>query len=238
MAIHLRAWLGAWPPPRPVQVVGSTAREIPGWDGAVYPVLGVSDGTAMVLSVSPQVARQLRQADPGDDDPAVVLARALGRPTDVAEQVTWSQLVLRWTTTPAVPRDLGIWWPTNHPHLPSWLRPFNGDLLVALDADGAVVAGAGRKQHTRYGHEIAVVTEPGLPRPRPGPSPGGTDGAAHPRRRCRPAVHPRPRPPRVRPRRRRRRFPRPRLAAVGGLAMPAPDPAKGPNRSSHLDTSQ
>lgn len=157
---HLRQWLGAWPPARPMQVIGSTVRQLPGWDGATYPVVGVSDGTAMVLSVPPPVARQLRQTDPGDRDPVVVLARALGRPADVAAQATWSRLVFRWTTRPAVSRDLGVCATTDHLDVPPWLRPFNGDVLVALDTDGTVAAGVGRKQHTPYGHEIAVVTEP------------------------------------------------------------------------------
>ena len=56
--------------------------------------------------------------------------------------------------------DPGVWLPTDDERLPDWLRPFNGDVLVALEG-GEVAAGVGRKQHDRHGHELAVVTEEG-----------------------------------------------------------------------------
>lgn len=47
---HLRSWLGAWPPSRPVHVIDSEGRTEPGWDGVVRPLHGVStpDGDVLV----------------------------------------------------------------------------------------------------------------------------------------------------------------------------------------------
>lgn len=160
LAAHLRVWLGAWPPARPLQLVGSVARELPGWDGRVSPVIGVSDGSRMLLSVPRAAARRLRKADPGDRCPTVMLAEALGRSPQEATRARWERIVFRWSTAPAPLPELGTWKLPDHPGLPSWLRPFNGDVLVALDRDGRVAAAAGRKRHTRYAHEIAVGTEP------------------------------------------------------------------------------
>jgi GNAT superfamily N-acetyltransferase len=161
LAAHLSAWLGAWPPVRPLQLVGSVARELPGWDGTVQPVVGVSDGTALVLSVPRAVAHRLRATDPGDDCPTLMLAEALGHTPEQAGRAGWERIVFRWSTAPAPLPDIGTWRSPDHPGLPSWLRPFHGEVLVALDPDGRVAAGAGRKRHTRHGHEIAVGTEPG-----------------------------------------------------------------------------
>ena len=46
--------------------------------------------------------------------------------------------------------------------MPEWLKPFNGDVLVAWDDEGNYGAGVGRKQHDRWGHEISVGTEASL----------------------------------------------------------------------------
>lgn len=159
LTAHLRAWLGTWPPQRPLHVVGSSARELPGWDGKVVPVLGVSDGNALVLSLPRDMAGRVQRTDPGEQWPAALLAEALGRSPQNAAKATWSRATFRWSTAPAALPDLGTWRSPDHPDLPSWLRPFNGEVLVALDSAGRVAAGVGRKQHTRYGHEIAVVTE-------------------------------------------------------------------------------
>lgn len=45
LAAHLRTWLGRWPGDGPgLTVVGSAARTVPGWDGRVHPLVGVSVG--------------------------------------------------------------------------------------------------------------------------------------------------------------------------------------------------
>lgn len=160
LATHLRAWLGAWPPARPVHLVGSPWRERPGWDGAVRPVVGVGDGTALVLSVPPDVARRLRSADVGGRCPTWLLAEALGADPAAAAQVSWSRAVFRWTTRPAALPSIGTWVPGDDPALPAWLLPFPGPILVAFDEAGEVAAAAARKVHTRHGHEISVGTEP------------------------------------------------------------------------------
>ena len=88
------------------------------------------------------------------------LAEALGRPG-----WRFGPGIFRWSDQPTPPRPdrLGVWLPTDDPRVPEWLRPFNGDVLVGF-ADAAqqvVAAGVGRKQHDRFGHELAVVTEEG-----------------------------------------------------------------------------
>lgn len=150
---HLRSWLGAWPPERPLHVVGSDKRTEPGWDGAVRIVNGVSTPDGTVLSVPPDAVDEVRAA--GDDLQTVGarLSTILSRPGAV-----FGMGVFRWSTEPTESDDPGVWAPTDDPRIPEWLHPFNGDVLVAFEGD-EVAAGVGRKQHDPCGHELAVVTE-------------------------------------------------------------------------------
>ncbi len=149
---HLEAWLGAWPPPRPgLTVVGSDVRTRPGWDGRIRPVRGVATPEDAVLSVPPDRVAAVRAL--GSAARGQRLAEAVGRPG-----WRYSEGVFRWSEAPADSDDPGVWVPTDHPDVPAWLRPFNGDVLVGLDG-GRVAAGVGRKQHDRWGHELAVVTD-------------------------------------------------------------------------------
>jgi GNAT superfamily N-acetyltransferase len=66
--------------------------------------------------------------------------------------------VFRWSTSPAPLPDAGIWMPYDDPRVPQWLRPFGGEVLVALDGE-KYVAGVGVKRHDAAGHELAVGTE-------------------------------------------------------------------------------
>lgn len=54
----------------------------------------------------------------------------------------------------------GVWLPANDKKVPEWLKPFGGDVLVAIDRQGQVLAGVGLKRHDRFARELAVVTEP------------------------------------------------------------------------------
>ena len=48
LAAHLTHWLGRWPGGGPgLTVVGSAQRAQPGWDGAVYAVVGVADAAGV-----------------------------------------------------------------------------------------------------------------------------------------------------------------------------------------------
>jgi ribosomal protein S18 acetylase RimI-like enzyme len=158
LVAHLRSWLGAWPPQRPLHVVGSEQRTVPGWSGKVRILNGVSTPQGTIVSVSPSrlgaVARAAEEA--GDLDAlAPRLPALLGEPRWAFETG-----VFRWTTEPTESDDPGRWVPTDDPRVPPWLRPFNGDVLVAIEG-GVVVAGVGRKQHDRHGHELAVETDEG-----------------------------------------------------------------------------
>ncbi len=137
---HLRTWLGVWPPSKELQVVAAPQRTEPGWDGAIHRIVGVASPGGAVLSVPPEVA------------PAV---RALGKPGG-----TMFQGAFRWSEQPAQLPDAGIWLPAEDPRIPAWLVPFGGEVLVALDDDQHYMAGVGIKRHDRYGHELAVGTEP------------------------------------------------------------------------------
>lgn len=150
LTAHLRAWLGVWPPAAAVHVVGSPARERPGWDGRVRPALGVNGPAGAVLSVPPATVAAVRALD---DPLGPGLAAAVGRP-----EARVSRGVLRWSQAPAALEPLGEWVARDDPRVPDWLRPFNGDVLIVCDAAGRYLAGAGRKQHTRHGHELAVGT--------------------------------------------------------------------------------
>ena len=153
---HLEAWLGAWPPPADgtVAVVGSDKRDQPGWDGIVRAVVGVSTPDGAVLSVPPSRVEAVRSLGQTLEAMATGLPDAAGVPGG-----RYGSGRFRWCTTPPSVEPAGEWVPRDDPRVPPWLRPFNGDVLVAWDDDGTYGAGVGRKQHDRYGHELAVATE-------------------------------------------------------------------------------
>ncbi len=166
---HWSTWTGASAPELAllgsgardrVLVVGSAAREQPGWDGAVHGVVGVADAAgSAVVSVPPAYAGwgQVFVADGGSlDELRAALPGRLGRPDHVVYRG-----VCRWAVdvpTSDVLPDAGQWLPAADPRVPAWLRPFGGDVLVVLD-DDRYVAGVGLKRHDAHGQEIAVVTE-------------------------------------------------------------------------------
>jgi GNAT superfamily N-acetyltransferase len=171
---HLTGWLGAWPLPigglgsvsdmTEVVVVGSDKRVRPGWDGKVHAVVGVVSPAGGVLSVPPDKVDAVRAV--GSDAAAgrvtigalrAGLAAAVARPRRRVDLT-----IFRWTGLPSESSDTGQWVSPSDPRVPSWLRPFNGDVLVAWDDDGRYGAGVGRKMHDRFGHELAVGTEEAL----------------------------------------------------------------------------
>ncbi len=162
---HLRDYLGVWPPPAPgLTVVGSELRTTPSWDGSVRSVAGVETTDGAVLSVTPDQVEAVQALGTDLDDIGRQLGAALGRPS-----WRFGRGIFRWSESPTQGDDPGVWLPADDPRVPEWLRPFNGDVLVALvpsansEQPGAeeVAAGVGRKQHDAAGHELAVVTEPG-----------------------------------------------------------------------------
>lgn len=159
---HLRSWLGAWPPVRPLQVVGSDRRTEPGWDGVVRALNGVSTPDGTVVSVPPafadRVAAVARELGGDADGLLGALGEQIGGLLELPDHA-FGVGVFRWSTSPTASDDPGVWLPRDDPRVSEWLRPFNGDVLVALADDGTVAAGVGRKQHDRHGHELAVVTE-------------------------------------------------------------------------------
>ncbi len=154
---HLRTWLGSWPPRATLDVIGVAQREKPGWDGSVRPVLGISDGRKTVLAVPTKTATAVRALQGDLDDPAfgAALAETVGRPGQIL-----GRGIFRWTERPAMLAPLGTWVAPRDPRVPPWLQPFNGPVLIAFDeATGAYLAGLGRKQHDRHGHELSVGTD-------------------------------------------------------------------------------
>jgi GNAT superfamily N-acetyltransferase len=152
---HLDALLDGWPPAGPFQVVGSVRRERPGWDGTVCPALAVIDAGGTVLSVPPDQAVRVA-ASVRDRGAATVLedlGGAVGRRS--LRTVRW---VYRWCTHPADLPEAGSWLPGTDPRLPDWLRPFGGEVLVAVDAAGAHLGAVAVKRHHGNGAELAVVT--------------------------------------------------------------------------------
>jgi GNAT superfamily N-acetyltransferase len=158
---HLQEWLGRWPGEGPIDVVGSPRREQPGWDGRIFPVIGVHSPDSGVLSVRPVDAAAVRDGL-GDhktwDDLLPALPHLLGR----SDRFVYSG-VFRYCDRPISPADLpdaGDWIAAEHPSVPEWLRPFGHEVLITWDPDtGAYLAGVGIKHHDRYGQEIAVGTE-------------------------------------------------------------------------------
>jgi GNAT superfamily N-acetyltransferase len=154
---HLVTWLGQWPAGQPLAVVGSDRRTQPGWDGKVYPMVGVGAPGGTVISVPPSRAAAVRVlADQPLDDLLAKLPTALG--LDDGHRAYRG--VFRYSLEPARLPDAGEWLPHDDPVVPEWLRPFGGDVLVARDPDtGAYLAGVGIKRHDPYGNELSVGTE-------------------------------------------------------------------------------
>jgi GNAT superfamily N-acetyltransferase len=169
---HLHEWLGAWPSPGGVDVVGSAKRLQPGWDGAVTPLLGVLTPSGGVVSVAPSLLDATRQhlggrvGDPGSadesapDDSAPDESVLAGLPAAIGLRGRLLVGLFRFTTAPTGLPDAGIWRPADDRAVPDWLRPFGGEVLVALDDHGRYLAGVGLKRHDPFGQEIAVGTEP------------------------------------------------------------------------------
>jgi GNAT superfamily N-acetyltransferase len=160
---HLRTWLGEWPPHHDgITVVGYDERTLPGWDHAVHDIIGVATPTGAVLSVPPAVFEEVsavtthRSLDHDLAALGVALPGIMGRPGRVGRGL------FRWSALPTASPDTGEWVPTTDERVPDWLRPFNGDVLVAWDDDGKYGAGVGRKQHDQFGHELSVGTEAAL----------------------------------------------------------------------------
>jgi GNAT superfamily N-acetyltransferase len=150
---HLRSWLGAWPPPALVTVVGSERRTQPGWDGAVRPFAGVSTPAGTVLSVAPDRVDAVRSAGSTLEEMLDAVPEALGHPGGVV-----GRGVYRYCVAPPSVEPVGEWVPAEDPGVPAWLRPFGGRVLVVRD-DGNYVAGLGIKRHDALGLEVAVATE-------------------------------------------------------------------------------
>lgn len=158
----LHAWLGLWPPAHERELLIWSGRDQPGWDGGTWPGLGVASPSGTVFSLSPTLLVDPRAVDTNRDfsaldapDAAAAVLAALGRP-----DLTLSCATFRWSDRPAALAEVGEWVDADDPRLPTWLRPFKGDVLVAWDETGRFAAGVGRKRHNRYGHELAVATEP------------------------------------------------------------------------------
>lgn len=138
--------------------VGSLTRERPAWDGRVQPFVGVArdDGSA-VLSVPRAAAPAVRALGQDLGRIGARLAPVLG-----VEGASFGRGCFRWCGRPAALEEAGEWVARADPRVPEWLRPFNGEVLVAWDAEGAYGAGVGRKRHDAFGHELAVATEEAL----------------------------------------------------------------------------
>jgi len=153
LAAHLRTWLGRWPGDGPgLAVVGWPARDEPGWDGGLHRVVGVATPEGGVLSVPPSAAAAVAEwvGNGGERQRIPAVTGLPGR---------WFDGVFRWCTAPSPLPDAGEWIAADHPSVPTWLRPFGGEVLVAVDREtGAHLAGVGLKEHDGHGHELAVVT--------------------------------------------------------------------------------
>jgi len=153
LAAHLRTWLGRWPGPRPgLTVVGWPARDEPGWDGGLHRVIGVTAPGHGVLSVPPASEAAVAAWVGGGGEPA-------GIPAAAGVPGRWFDGVFRWSDRPAPLPDAGEWIAADHPSVPPWMRPFGGQVLVAVDeVTGEHLAGVGIKEHDVHGRELAVVT--------------------------------------------------------------------------------
>jgi RimJ/RimL family protein N-acetyltransferase len=160
---HLRTWLGEWPPTTTVDVVGSSRREQPGWDGRVFALIGVRTQCEGVLSVPPPEAAVVRErvssaiaAGSSWDELTSMLPNLIHRP----DRIVYSG-IFRWCEEPADMPDAGEWLDAARDDIPDWLHPFGHQVLVARDPQtGRYLGGVGLKRHDEVGRELAVGTEP------------------------------------------------------------------------------
>lgn len=151
LTAHLRATLGAWPPPDGGLVVTtSPARTEPGWDGRVRWFTGLRTPEGAVLSVHPSILDEARSLGDTLDEARPGLERLLGGPM--------FDVMHRWSDDPAPLEHLGIWVPFDDPRVPEWLHPFGGDVLVHLE-DDRYIGGVGLKRHDEHAWELSVGTE-------------------------------------------------------------------------------
>jgi len=160
--MHLRRWLGAWPPRAPYEIVVTPERDRPGWDGKVHPVQGVFSPEGNILAVSPRYKGLFRGADPeellldlGASDASNRASRRLGIP------VTIGIATLRWSEQAAELPEVGAWVPGGDPRLPGWFAPFHGHALANFNERGGFVAGVGLKNHGQNVLELSVGVDPG-----------------------------------------------------------------------------
>jgi GNAT superfamily N-acetyltransferase len=163
LTLHLRTWLGTWPPSGSLEVVGSAAREAPAWDGTRHRLVGVARPDAGVVSVPPRARDRIARRTSGMPDLddtrwRRTVADLLGAPDQVV-----GVGVFRVITTPAelaAHPAVGRWVDAADGRVPAWLRPFNApQVLLAEDDHGVILGGVGIKLHDRYGAELAVVVE-------------------------------------------------------------------------------
>lgn len=159
----LESRLGTWPPTAPLVLNPCHDRDRPGWDGTVRPFVGIESPHGTVISFSPTVFPHGVDLDPlrvedelGTSDAYLTVPEMFGRP-----EMHFGRGVFRYVEEPADLPEIGTWMPHDDEHIPEWLEPFNGDLLIALDEDGRYAAGVGLKKHNEYGYEISVGTDPG-----------------------------------------------------------------------------
>jgi RimJ/RimL family protein N-acetyltransferase len=151
LVAHLRASLGAWPPPPGgLLVTTSPMRTTPGWDGVVRPFAGLRTPEGAVLSVHPSILDDARALGSTLDEARPGLEKLLdGRLFDVMH---------RWSGDPVPLEPLGEWRAWDDPVVPEWLHPFGGEVLLHLE-DGAYVGGVGLKRHDEHAWELSVGTE-------------------------------------------------------------------------------
>jgi GNAT superfamily N-acetyltransferase len=160
LAAALRDWLGGWPPRTPLDVVGSPRRAEPGWDGRLHPAVGIARTDAMVLSVPPDRVEAVLALSPPGAINRRRLRSGIGRAVGGSPRQRLVEYVFRWSTAPATLADCGIWVPATGVGVPTWLRPFGGEVLVARDGAGRHLGGVGIKRHTPLAHELAVMVAP------------------------------------------------------------------------------
>lgn len=162
LTTFLRSRLGAWPPSQSLELVPWPIRDDPGWDGKSLPMVGIESPLGTVISYSPTRLPQAASIDPvrledelGTADGYMTIPELLGKP-----EMHFGRGVFRYLDRPANLPEIGEWVQRDDPRLPDWLRPFNGDVLVAWGPEGEYAAGVGLKQHNEHGHEISVGTDP------------------------------------------------------------------------------
>ncbi len=123
-------------------------------------MVGISSPESTVLSVPEEFVEELRRtaAPLSLTELLPILGPLVGMPGGrlFTGHFRWCEALIDLP-------DAGNWVTSDHPALPQWLTSYGSRVLAAFDGE-TFLGGLGVAAHDQFGHEAAVVVEPGYRR--------------------------------------------------------------------------